>query len=313
MLFVFAKSQLTVTGTIYDSTKIVPVKDVLVKSSNGTTAVTDSNGRYTIVTSDKDSLTFIYRNKPTAKFGVNQIPNIGGFDISLHIRVAEKFKTLKEVRVYAKNYRQDSAENRENYAKIFNYQKPGLSSNTNAYSGAAGADLDELINVFRFKRNKQLRKMQQRLEEEEKENYINYRFNKTTVRRVTRLEGEDLELFMKEYRPGFDFTLNSSVVDFYQYMLNASYEYRMNKEKESYIDSRFTKELVKMATNVPDKETDAFMKKYRPGYEFTRNSSPEEFYQYIITAFNQFKKEQSASLINSGSLPDSTHNKLPSN
>lgn len=221
-----AKSQLTVSGTVFDSTKVIPVRDVLVKSSNGTIAITDSLGHYAIVTTDKDSLIFIYQNKPTAKFIVKQIPNISSFDISLHVRLSEKFRTLKEVRVYAKNFKQDSIENRDQYAKIFNYQRPGISTSTDAYSGAAGMDLDELINVFRFKRNRQLKRMQERLLEQEQENYINYRFNKNSVKRITRLEGKDLDIFMKEYRPDFEFTQNSSIVNFYQYILNASYDYR---------------------------------------------------------------------------------------
>ncbi len=221
-----AKSQLSITGTVYDSTKTIPVKDVLIKSSNGTSTVTDSLGHYTIVTTDKDSLTFIYGNKPTAKFAVKQIANIGNFDISLHVRLAEKFRTLQEVRVYGKSYRQDSIENRDQYAKLFNYKKPGISLNTDSYTGAAGMDLNELINIFRFKRNKQLKRMQIRVEEQEKENYVNYRFNKSTVRRVTRLDGKDLENFMAEYRPSFEFTQRSTVVEFYQYILNASYQFK---------------------------------------------------------------------------------------
>jgi hypothetical protein len=226
LLVVTAKCQLTISGTVYDSTRAIPVKDVVIQSSNGTTTTTDSAGYYAIVTTDKDSLTFIYLNKPTAKFAVKQIPNIGNFDISLHIRLAEKFRTLKEVRVYSKNFKQDSIENREQYAKLFNYEKPGIKLSSNDYSGAAGMDLDELINVFRFKRNRQLKKMQSRVLEQEKENYINYRFNKTTVKRVTRLEGKDLEDFMKEYRPNFEFTQQSSIVEFYQYILNASYQFK---------------------------------------------------------------------------------------
>src|SRR5450432_262700 len=111
--------QLTISGTVYDSTKTIPVKDVLVKSGSGTQAITDSMGHYEIVTTDKDSLTFIYHNKPTAKFAVKQIPDIGSFDISLHIRVTEKFQTLKEVKVYTRSFRQDSIENRQYYNKIF--------------------------------------------------------------------------------------------------------------------------------------------------------------------------------------------------
>jgi len=202
------------------------VVNVLVKSSNGTQSITDSSGRYEIVTSDKDSITFIYNNKPTAKFAVKQIPKIGNFDIALHIRVVEKFKTLKEVKVYSKNFRQDSIENRQYYSKIFGYEKPGISSSINPGSGTVGLDLGEFINIFRFKRNKQLRKMQDRLLEQEQENYIKYRFNKAAVKRITRLEGADLENFMTLYRPDFEFTQMASTMEFYQYILNASYQFK---------------------------------------------------------------------------------------
>lgn len=198
----------------------------MIKSSNGTQAITDSSGRYEIVTSDKDSLTFIYNNKPTAKFAVKQISNIGNFDISLHIRVVEKFKTMKEVKVYSKNFRQDSIENRQYYNKIFGYEKPGVSSSINPGSGTVGMDLDEFINIFRFKRNKQLRKMQDRLLEQEQENYIKYRFNKTAVKRIARLEGAELDNFMSLYRPNFEFTQMATTVEFYQYILNASYQFK---------------------------------------------------------------------------------------
>ncbi len=224
-----AYGQMTVSGTVYDLTKTIPVKEVYVKATNGNTAVSDSNGRYRIFTAKNDSLTFSYLGKPTAKFSVNQIADVANFDISLHIRVSEKFKTLKEVRVYAKNFQQDSIANREQYAKLFNYQKPGIRPTTDSYTGAAGLDLGELINIFRFKRNKQMRRMQERLQEQEQENYINYRFNKTTVKRITRLNGKDLELFMKQYRPDFEFTESSSLVGFYQYILNASYQFKRER------------------------------------------------------------------------------------
>ncbi len=232
-LLVFsARAQLTIRGTVYDSTKIIPVKDVVVKSGCGTITQTDSLGRYEIVTGDQDSITFIYQNKNTAKFAVRQIQNIGDFNISLHVRVNEKFKTMKEVRVFGKSFKQDSIENRMAYAKIFNYEKPGVSSSTSSYSGTPGLDLDEFINIFRFRRNKQLAHMQKRLEEEEKEKYIDYRFNKISVKRITGLSGKELDDFMLLYRPDYEFTVQSSTVDFYQYILNCSYSYKKQLLKQ---------------------------------------------------------------------------------
>ncbi|UEG50704.1 hypothetical protein LK994_04355 [Ferruginibacter lapsinanis] len=219
-------AQLTVSGTVYDSTKIIPVKDVIVQSSSGRTAITDSAGHYEIVTDDADSLTFIYNNKPSLKFSVRQIENISSFDISLRIRTYEKYKSLREVKVFSKTYKQDSIENRERYAKIFNHTKPGISTTTSTYSGVPGMDLDEFINIFRFKRNRQLRNMQNRLLEQEQENYINYRFNKMMVKRITHLDGKELDTFMQKYRPDYAFTIASSTVDFYQYILNSSYQFK---------------------------------------------------------------------------------------
>lgn len=202
---------------------------VHIKSTSGQTAVTDSLGKYSIWVTATDSLIFIYNNKPTLQYAVKTIENTGSFDISLHVRMYEKFKTLKEVQIFTKSYRQDSIDYRQRFATIFNYKKPGVQSSFDPSSGAAGLDINELINIFRFKRNRQLKKMQERLEEEEKERFINYRFNKATVSRITKFTGTDLAIFMKNYRPDFEFTKNSSLVNFYQYILNASYHYKNEK------------------------------------------------------------------------------------
>lgn len=230
-------AQLTIMGTVYDSTKLIPVKDVRVLSTSGTRAITDSNGHYEIACHEKDSLTFFYSDKATAKFAVYQVQNPGSFDISLHIRVKSPYKLLKEVRVFTRSYRQDSLENRERFSSIFNHSSGGISPSVNPTTGVAGLDLNELINLFRFRRNRQMQKMQERLMEQEQENYINYRFSKATVRRITRLEGDDLEQFMRDYRPDFNFTSQSSTVDFYQYILNASYHFRAQKLKGNYAPS----------------------------------------------------------------------------
>ncbi|MEO6734411.1 MAG: hypothetical protein ABIN01_24535 [Ferruginibacter sp.] len=221
---------------MYDSSRTIPVPGVLVKSSGGTQAITDSTGFYEIVTTDKDSLTFIYLDKPTAKFAVKQVKNIGSFDIALHVRLVEKFKTMKEVKVYTKNYRQDSMENRQGYKKYFGYDKPGVATSINPGSGTVGMDLGEFINIFKFRRNRQLQRMQDRLLEQEQENYVKYRFNKLAVKRITGLDGADLDNFMLLYKPSFDFTQMAGTVEFYQYILNASYQFKkellIKKNKE---------------------------------------------------------------------------------
>ncbi len=217
-------AQLTVRGTVVDRSKVNRVENVRVVSTGGMFAMTDTMGHYSIPVHAGDSLTFIYNNKPTQQFAVNDIANIAAFDISLHLDIESRYSVLKEVVLYSKSYRQDSLENRQDYADVFGYQKPGISTSV-VPGGGVGADVNELINIFRFRRNKRLKSFQQRLEVQEQDKYVSYRFNHLTVSRITGLQGQALDSFMVWYRPSYEFCRNSSEVVFTQYILNASYQF----------------------------------------------------------------------------------------
>lgn len=219
------RAQFTVSGTVLDKTKINRVENVRVVSTGGMFAITDSMGRYSILVQPGDSLSFVYNNKSTQKFPVNTITNPQQFEISIHLAIETKYSVLKEVIVYSKSYEQDSLENRQTYADVFNYTKPGLSTSI-VPGGGVGADVNELINIFRFRRNKRIKAFQQRLEEQEQENYINYRFNKILVGRITGLKSPALDSFVLWYRPSYEFALASTEIVFNQYILNASYQFK---------------------------------------------------------------------------------------
>lgn len=225
-------AQFVLSGTVFDSSKINYVPGVTVVSKEGRFTQTDSMGRYSLPVTEKDSVSFIFRNKATQSFAVHSIPDPSHFDISLRVNYKGKYSTLKEVIVYGKSFKEDSIENRQTYAKIFNFEKPGLKTSISP-SGVPGADVDELINIFRFKRNKRLKSFQVRLEKEEQEKYVNFRFNKTMVKRLTHLEGKQLDVFMIKYRPDYEFTSNADELDFNQYILNCSYKYRLELLQQS--------------------------------------------------------------------------------
>lgn len=217
--------QLTVSGTVYDSTRTIPVKNVLVKSKSGNRTITDSLGQYTIGVIKNDSINFVYRNKSTAEFAVDDISNMGRFDVAIQVRVYGKFKMLKEVTVTSRSYKEDSIENREDFQDIFNYHNPGIQTTVNDNTGNAGIDLDEIIDMFRFRKNREMRMMQQRLLEEEQDRYVDYKFNRGLIIRITKVKSADIDVFMQRYRPSFEFVESSSTADFYQYILDASYEF----------------------------------------------------------------------------------------
>ena len=218
-------AQILISGNIYDSSKLYAIPNVKVYSTSGSAAVTDSLGAYHINVSKKDSLTFSYNGKSTIKFPVSDIKNYTSFDISLRVKVTEKYKLLSPVTVFTNSYQRDSLENREAYANIFGNEKPGIHS-TYDPGGAAGLDLDALIGMFQFRKNKQQLAFKNRLIDQEQDNYVDYRFSAKTISRVTGLQGDSLELYRKMYRPNYYFVVNSSLAEFYEYILNTSYAFR---------------------------------------------------------------------------------------
>ncbi len=219
-------AQLTVTGTVLDSSKRNYVENVRVESTSGKHTQTDTLGRYKIPVIESDSLTFIYQNKPTQKFAVKDITSLTEFDISLHINVKSKYSTLKEVVVFARSYREDSMENRQLYDDVYNFSNPTIRTSISP-GGAVGADVNEIINMFRFQRNKRLKAFKARLEQQEQDKFVQYRFNKNSVRRITQLQGAELDTFMIRYLPTYEFASTADEVTFNKYILNASYAYKI--------------------------------------------------------------------------------------
>ena len=192
-------------GTVYDYANRRPVDAVSVICTCGSGVVTDSNGHYSIRVSQRDSIFFSYLGKNTMKYPIDTISNVSAFEVGLHIDV----KWLPEVKVLTHNYRLDSIQNRRDYAKIFDYKKPGLSINSGSGtyipgSVTVGLDLDQLINMFRFRRNRQLQSFQNRLLQEEQDKYIDHRYSKRIVKQLTQLEQPELDSFMAAYRPQYD-------------------------------------------------------------------------------------------------------------
>ena len=200
-----AHSQIEVKGTVYDKTRYFAMQGVSVLGTSGQGTTTDSVGRYTIRLSATDSIYFSYLGKRTAKFPVKGV--VPGFpmDISLAVTI----DSLPLVVVRPKLHRYDSLENREEYRKVFEYQPEYLTGN-------GGISLDMLLSG---KKNRQMLALQRRLIEEEEDKYVDYRFNKTLVRKITGLQRPALDTFMRIYRPTYEFILNcENDYEFYKYI-----------------------------------------------------------------------------------------------
>ena len=193
-----AAGQVEIRGTVYDESKLfaMPGVSVLGTSRQGTT--TDSAGQYHIVLHPGDSIYFSYLGRHTGKIAVSRIAKNYPLDMSLAVRV----DSLPLVVVRPQPYRYDSAENRDEYRNVFDYQPGNV--------------------IFGARKNRQMLELQQRLIEEEQDKYVNYRFNKRLVKKITGLAGSDLDTFMKVYRPTYQFIVNcENDYEFYKYIKDA--------------------------------------------------------------------------------------------
>lgn len=213
-----AVGQVRISGRVFDMSQSNPMQAVSVLSNSGVGTITDSLGRYSIVVPETDSIWFSYLGKPTPKYAVQSIRNIQLFEVALHVNITE----LKQVTVKPRNYKLDSIQNRLDYAKAFNFEKPGVSTSINP-NGGVGLDIGEFINIFRFRRNRNMMAFRERLEQEETDKYIDHRFSRALVIKLTKLRGAELDTFMARYRPPLYLVQNATEYEFQLY-IKKSYE-----------------------------------------------------------------------------------------
>lgn len=223
----------TITGTVYDISARKPLEAVAVISKSGRGTLTDSTGRYRLSVYKNDTIWFSLLNKNTQRYAVDTIRNPDNFDISIHVYSA----LLPEVKVRNSNYRLDSLQNRKDYQKYFDFKKPGISLSRNqSYNPGGvtvGLDLEEFINMFRFKRNRNLQYLQNRLVQQEQDKYVNHRFNKLLVRKITKLQSPEIDSFMKQYRPSYEGLQFLNDLEFGYYVQQCFEQYKVIKQKGS--------------------------------------------------------------------------------
>ena len=222
ILCVTAVGQVQVSGTVYDATQKNPLEHVVVASYKGHNTTTDSSGNYTITLQPDDSIYFSYAGKGTKKYLVKEITYPYAFDMSLKVK---QQNILPNVTVIARNYHQDSAENRADYARVFNYRKVNPLSTINSNDGVTGIDPNSIIDLFRVKHNRRIQALQTRLVEQEQDKYVTYRFNKSVIKKLTGLQGRTLDTFMVLYRPRYEFVQACNDLELYQYIWMSGKQY----------------------------------------------------------------------------------------
>ncbi len=208
----------TISGNVYDATKRTPLEAVSVITTKGLGTITDSLGYYHISLTEKDTLYFSYLGKGTNKFAVKDITTPHQFDISLQVTVNE----LPTVTIKTRNYILDSLQNRKDYEKAFNYKKPRLET-----TSEGNLSVTSIINLFRKKKMRQMMSLQKRLVDQEQDKYIDKRYSKRLVLKLTGLKDSTLENFMRTYRPGYHYVLSLNDLELGLYIQNCYKHYTL--------------------------------------------------------------------------------------
>ncbi len=124
------------------------------------------------------------------------------------------------------NYQLDSLDRRKEYAWVYDHgNTPRVDHNRQ------GDGVGVTLNIFRnaSTKDQQRIKLEKRLEKEEQEYYIDSRYNKEYVTRITHLKGDSLVQFMQKYRPSYDYCRKAANVDILVY-INDCYKQYMKGE-----------------------------------------------------------------------------------
>ena len=210
-------AQVIMRGSIYDKTMINGLPNVTISNSHGPIAISDSTGHYSIEVTKEDTLFFSYLTKRTRTFPVKEIEEPLSFNVSIDV----VSPVLQPFYVMHNSYSVDSMLNREANRSGFDYLSVSPVNRVHIMPGRgimAGAALDlDLFFNRDLRRSKEI--VQKWLIEEEQDKYIDHRFNRSIVRKLTGLDSANLTLFMHNYRPSYEFTKSCATDwEFYSYI-----------------------------------------------------------------------------------------------
>jgi hypothetical protein len=220
-----AAGSMLVEGTVYDGSQRIGLPGVSVMGVSGIGTATDSLGHYHIRLSSGDSIYFSYLGRTTARFPVKLVTAGQPFDMGLDVAP----ESLPEIFVQSRNYLMDSLATRRDYKKIFDYEPDYLTNMKSPMRGRGmgiGLDLDMLLDGRKVRR---MEAFQQRLEWEERENYVDHRFTRNLVTKITGIEPPALDSFMRLYRPSYEFLQTfETEYEFDKYIHDCGKAYQVN-------------------------------------------------------------------------------------
>ena len=146
---------------------------------------------------------------------------------SLYFQLKSLGINLKEVSISGQ--RRTPREQHEETLKEYKYKldKGKAKDLLNVGMGGVGLGIDAIYNLL-SREGKNARHLQKILERDYREAIIDFRFKPDYVRQVLRIGDYELEDFMQQYRPTYDFVLAASDYAFIVFLKNSYASYKRN-------------------------------------------------------------------------------------
>ena len=146
---------------------------------------------------------------------------------SLYFQLKSLGINLKEVSIAGR--RLSPKEQHDKTLKEYQYklEKGKAKDLLNVGMGGVGLGIDAIYNLL-SREGKNARHLQKILERDYREAIIDYRFKRDYVKQVLRLTEYELDDFMQQYRPSYDFVLAASDYAFVVFLRNSYASYKRN-------------------------------------------------------------------------------------
>ena len=174
--------------------------------------LSEEDGSYRIQAAPGDHIAFSSVGHKSDTVTVTESILIAPYAVYLEI----KPQILQAVRVGEfSNYQLDSMDRRREYAWVYEHD-----NESRIEHDRAGDGVGVTMNIFRKTSTaaKQRQRLEKRLAKEEEDDYIDFRYNKDYVAKITHLRGNSLKTFMTKYRPSYDYCRKAANVNILVYI-----------------------------------------------------------------------------------------------
>jgi hypothetical protein len=210
-LYSGASAQRQISGNIKSDSEIL-ISATIRNVSRHMINISDLGGNYKIVAEVGDSLIFSHLGYISDTIVVNNIMFIDRLPVELKMKIS--YLTSVEVDEMGK-YRLDSLSRREDYDYIFNGKNAKPLWDNKLSGDGRGVNFSPIGHWS--SNEKQKRKLKERLERDDKEEFIYYKFSRR-VPRLTGLSGDSLIIFINKYKPTYDYCLHANNLDILIYI-----------------------------------------------------------------------------------------------